>query len=156
MRLEPGEQWICDVCGGVIEKSEDGYLQWKMNSDSKIEEFAIVHHISASPRRTQGGCYLEEPVRDFQLDGFLGVNGVLRLQSLIDPDPFHRGAHYSRINNIQIWLETYRRLYIPYYEEARQYWEQALNDNYFNEMNELTIYYPENLKKIIEHYEIND
>ncbi|MBS5969508.1 MAG: hypothetical protein KIB11_10365 [Clostridium perfringens] len=155
MKLEPEEQWICDVCGEVIEKPEDGYLQWRMSSNSKIEQFAIVHHISASPRRTLGGCYLED-VRDLQLDKFLGVNGIVRLQSLIDSDPFHRGQHYSKIEDIQLWLEIYRRLYIPYYEEARQYWEQALKDNYFDEMNELIIYYPENLKKMIEHYEIND
>ena len=48
-----------------------------------------------------------------------------------------------------------RRLTIPNYEEARQFWCKAMEDGYFGDSNELYIYIPENLKNMIKNYSTN-
>ncbi|WP_054749991.1 hypothetical protein [Ruminiclostridium josui] len=57
------------------------------------------------------------------------------------------------VADIRKWIDFYRRLQLPYYEEARQYWEEAISDGYFDDANEIYIYLPEKLKRMIEHYE---
>lgn len=41
--MEPLRQWICDVCGKVIEKPEDGYVVWGTNEEGKIDKIRILH-----------------------------------------------------------------------------------------------------------------
>ncbi|WP_054749993.1 hypothetical protein [Ruminiclostridium josui] len=52
MKLKPLGQWICDVCGEVIQSPKDGYVQWNRNLNQEIDDFVIVHHFSASPKNT--------------------------------------------------------------------------------------------------------
>jgi hypothetical protein len=50
------------------------------------------------------------------------------------------------------WCEIYRRLYIPYYEEARKYFDRAEEAGELSGMNETTLNNPKNLKHIVEEY----
>lgn len=155
MKLIPGKQWICDACGEIIEKPEDGYVQWKRNSDLQIEDFVIVHHLPASPRKKlKNGCYIYDC--DCDLESFLGIKGLVELQALIDPGPYHMPEYKPMVKDIRKWLDFYKRLQLPYYEEARQYWRRAMNDGYFGDSNEIYIYLPINLKRMIEYYENQD
>lgn len=155
MKLIPGKQWICDACGGVIEQPQDGYVQWHRNSNSQIDDFAIVHHISASPRKHQSnGCYIYNS--DSDLSSFLGAHGIVELHALIDAGPYHMPQYKPMVTDIRKWSDFYKRLQLPYYEEARLYWNRAISDNYFGDSNEIYIYIPENLKRMIEHYERED
>lgn len=157
MRLEPLKQWFCDTCGEIIEKPEDGYLQWRRNSDFKIEDFVIVHHKVASPlNHDKDGCYKRHYNSDNSLVEFLGDRGLVNLHSLADPGPYHMPEFDMFVNDVRKWLEIYKRLHLPYYEEARQYWDRAINDGYFGDSNEIYIYLPNNLKRMIDYYEKED
>lgn len=155
MKLIPGEQWICDTCGEIIKKPEDGYVQWHRNSSMQIDDFIIVHHFAASPRNHhKNGCYKYDS--DDNLKRFLGVHGMVELHSLVDPGPYHMPKYEPMVSDIRKWLDFYKRLQLPYYEEARLYWNRAIDDNYFSVSNEIYIYLPKNLKEMIEHYESQD
>ncbi|WP_278353178.1 hypothetical protein [Chryseobacterium gleum] len=58
----------------------------------------------------------------------------------------------SEIENLREFAELQRRLLLPYYEEARQYWNEAINQGYFGEINEISIYMPNFLKRMIEDF----
>ncbi|PRR70902.1 hypothetical protein [Clostridium thermopalmarium] len=155
MKLIPLKQWICDVCGEIIEKPEDGYVQWHRDSNMKIDDFIIVHHQSASPRKcTSNGCYKYDS--DSDLKSFLGEHGIVELHALLDPGPYHLPEYCKQVADIRKWSDLYKRLQLPYYEEARKYWHRAMSDGYFGDSNEVYIYLPNNLKRMIEHYEKED
>lgn len=155
MKLEPLKQWICDTCGEIIEKPEDGYVQWNKNDDLLIDDFVIVHHRTASPlKESKNACYKYD--FDSNLESFLDYKGLVNLHSLVDPGPYHMPECKIFVKDFRKWLDFYKRLQLPYYEEARLYWERAMHDGYFGDSNELYIYLPENLKAMIKYYEQED
>ncbi|MBZ9633058.1 hypothetical protein [Clostridium sp. FP1] len=156
MILQPLKQWVCDKCGEVIKCPEDGYVQWnRKNSDLEIDDFVIVHHKPASPmKNSRKACYIYDS--DCDLKSFLGEKGIVELHGLLDPGQYHMPEYKTRVTNIRNWSDFYKRLQLPYYEEARRYWNRAMNDGYFGDSNEIYIYLPENLKRMIEHYESED
>lgn len=45
MKLIPLKQWVCDSCGGVIEKPEDGWFEWYTEMNLSLDTgFRIVHY----------------------------------------------------------------------------------------------------------------
>jgi hypothetical protein len=53
VKLKPLQQSICDECGGLIKKVDDGWLEWIDDSTTSIRGFRIVHVQGASPRFNQ-------------------------------------------------------------------------------------------------------
>lgn len=43
--MEPLKQWVCDVCGKIIETPDDGYVVWGENAEGKIDKMRILHKI---------------------------------------------------------------------------------------------------------------
>jgi len=87
------------------------------------------------------------------LKSYLGDHGIVELHSLLDPGPFHIPDYKNHIADYRKWSDFYKRLQLPYYEEARQYWDRASRDGYFGDSNEVYIYLPESLKRMIQHFE---
>jgi len=144
MKLKPLQQFICDECQGVIEKIEDGWVEWFNGHENPIHGFRIVHASGVSPRSKEGGnCfYPESPyVSDLHLDVFTGSDGLAFLLSF-----FQRNV--SDPNEL---IEIIRRIHIPYYEEARHYLERA----YYNKIIDNKVYGQEDLKRVIKEY-VND
>ena len=160
MKLKPLEQWICDGCGEVIEKPEDGWFEWLTDIDDcrTVYGFRIVHHATKSPYSKNGRycqAYLRESgCSDMHLDYLLeGNNSIVKMLSLLDPGPYHEPTFKGiRPKDIREWIEVFRRLHIPYYEEARQYWDMAISEGMFSGANEVYIYCQENLKEIINEF----
>ena len=141
--MEPLKQWICDRCGEVIERPEDGYVFWK-KPNFKNEDFQIVHHVR---------CNLDQSyTQSMDLRRFLGADGLVRLLSKLDPGSMHQPNHQCEVSNMREFVEFFRRLQLPYYEEARIYWGVAKDDGFFSDANEVWIYLPSTLKELIQQY----
>lgn len=146
-------QWICDSCGDVIMRAEDGWLEWKHDADQKKNYgWKIVHHSNCSPRGTDG-CYhyvghLER--QDAPLRNYLGHPGRILLLSDLDPVPYERSEYSGpEVRHLPEWAELFRRLQFPHYEEARLYWELAQECNYVD-ANDAVAYSEETCIRIIQ------
>ena len=158
MTLEPLQQWCCDTCGTVIERPEDGWLEWLDDVESggrNERDFRIVHWGSASPRT--GGCQQHATninVSDNHLQYFVGDGGFGRLmvaldvRAFIDRQDIDPGVKSARLQEV---IEIERRLHLPYYEEARRYWSKAEADGFFDGTNGSPLM-QDNLKALIARY----
>ncbi len=159
MKLKPLTQFICDHCGGVINKPEEGWFEWisEASEQGRITYgYKIVHHALYSPRREQGGnCYYYDhnPKSGSTHLHHLLEPGLVRLLRYLDPgayiEPDYNGPG---IKDMREYVEILRRVMIPYYEEARLYWNEAEADGDFQGANEISLYTPDRLKRIIETY----
>jgi len=78
-----------------------------------------------------GDCYYDsEAGMGDPLSEFVGVHGLLVLSSWIDVGKWHNpnydGPH---VRDLREWTSLFRRLHIPYYEEARHYTGRPLSAN---------------------------
>lgn len=134
--LKPLEQFICDTCHGVIEKPEDGWVEWLgyyENHKPRNTEFRVCHHKSR--------CMVlanHKNVSDGHLHTKLQFKSfVLQLLDMLSSP--HHTAHPEDVPGI---TEMLRRFTIPYYDEARQY----LNEENYTDPYDLI---ERNLKAII-------
>lgn len=149
--MKPLEQFVCDTCHSLIEKPEEGWLEW-LDDDTGVHSFRIVHHKSACRQHSS-----DRNVKDNHLNYFVGVDNLPNLYKFLDP-----GYRYNRdlqpvANGLHIaeFTELLRRLTIPHYEEARIYFEQAEEDGLFDGANEVSPYKQDILKRIIHNYKNN-
>lgn len=106
MKLEPLEQFICDTCGRVANKSElvleyqEVYLNENIFSQVPVKrDFKIIH--GNEECMSEKGHYI--PL-------FTGNLGLRRLIALLEEGNFY---------HIQELIEIFKRSQIPYYEMAR-------------------------------------
>ena len=153
--LKPLQQWMCDSCAGIIESAEQGYVEW-MSANNKKHNFRIVHHAPHSPRKLDGGnCYYTNAERsgDLPLNDLVGVQGLIILTSWIDDGEWHQTDYDGPdVLDLREWTTLFRRLHVPYYEEARNCTEE-LREIRGDGANEIYLYRPDTLKRIIEEHE---
>jgi hypothetical protein len=149
MKLKPLQQWICDKCGGLIEKPSDGWLEWLGDGATfKHSGFKIVHHSTPEHRKGEGGatCYHysgQLGCEDGHLEQYIGTNGMAEITAWV---------YSPGVKDLEEWAEVFRRLHIPHYEEARQYWQEAENDGAFAETDPSCIYTQSMLTHVIATY----
>lgn len=154
--LRPLEQFKCDECGQTIDSPSDGYVEWEEVEEDghyTVRGLRIVHKPHASPN--YGGCYRYEgsPYRlDNELTFFLEYPQQ-HLFSFLDPGIVHNREqrNFNKVADFPAFVDFFKRLTIPYYEEARIYFPQAMRDGLVDD-NEIGLYTPERLQAIIEHY----
>lgn len=155
-KLIPLKQWICDECGELIEQPEHGYVEWQCDGDSSTKhKFRIVHRGDHSPKKPHGDCFYPNSERggDTALDGLLGDTGRVRLTSWLDPGEEFTGANRRTVKSLREWVVLFRRLQVSNFEEARLYFDQAVNDGRLGGANEIYFYLPDHgLKDILEEY----
>lgn len=149
--LEPLKQWICDSCGQVIKSADDGYVEWLVESEessfSSQYGFKIIHS------GEECTCYSQEDISfiDAPLEFFLRDKGYLNILNFLDIGPLlMREYKGPRVKNLREFVEFMRRLTVPYYEEARLYFDNLHTDEHF--VLDDSIYQQENLIKIIQKY----
>jgi hypothetical protein len=152
--LEPLTQWRCDRCQTMIASPDDGGVHWRRDHDGKVINIEILHVDRASQR--SDGCYPRESREDVALDRMLGPRGIVELLALVDV-----GAHHARlpipgggvgVAEWRTWAEVFRRLHVPYYEEARQFFARALRDGMLDGISEIALYTEKILKRLVETY----
>ncbi|MEA4947064.1 MAG: hypothetical protein VB058_05825 [Oscillospiraceae bacterium] len=152
--MKPLKQWVCDVCGELIEKPEDGYVIWKCDDkDSSISDIKIVHTSIMMDDGKIKGCDFDDYNYPCSMDlsRFLGADGAAYLLSFLDLGP-HIPTERCRVKDMPKFVDFFRRVQLPYYEEARIFWQKAYNDGFFNGANEIWPYTQDTLKRIIREY----
>ena len=151
--LAPLKQWVCDRCSEVIQKPEDGFLEWLADGDA-VSGFKIVHARGASSRGGECFHYTDHLNRaDMHLSYYLGPAGLSALLGLLDPGAYHAPTPAAAsATTTREFVETARRLHVPYFEEARRYWDRAEADGLFDGSNEDTLYAPEFLQSLVKRY----
>lgn len=144
---KPLTVWYCDKCGNRIENMNDGYVIWNRDSSSAYCGFAIIH---------QNKCDNKSFPLSAALRDFLGVSGLVLLTSLLSAGPIIGGKPHNQVTDMDEFIDFFRRLQLPYYEEARQLFDRSdLRDDYYDH-SEVSPYQPEILAKMIEQYGSSD
>lgn len=135
--LEPLEQFICDECGEIIEKPEEGTVEWlseyKEKSDKNIREvhkFRIVHNKDSSPKG-KGTCFYfdlygeeyRKPRKSLPLKYFIKDEGVARMLGLLR-EHANKTVDFKTKEEYLKFIEIMRRISIPYYEESKLFLER--------------------------------
>ena len=142
--MEKTQKWFCDVCGRIIDSPEKGYVVWNDATETNDFGYKILH---ANGFLDEHGnkyvCDKNHPYRSsMELARLMSYIGVAHLLSMLESGSLHKS----------IFSEIFRRLFIPYYEEARLYFDEAKKDDFFKELNEAEMSTPEILEKIIKKY----
>lgn len=149
MKLKPLEQWICDICGGIIQSKNEGSLVFKSGKDAQTNEnreydFKIVH---TEKCRSITDSSLE-------LEYYLGQEGQNYFFSHLSYGMIYSnlggGSKKQVIYDFDEFVDVFRRLQLEYYEEARTYFTNPDVLDLYADNNEVGPYLLRNLKKIIE------
>lgn len=118
-----------------------------------IDKIRIIHKNSLKNGKQQG-CDKDQKnyPRSLPLASFLGDEGKVRFLSLVDPGPNFIKYYKKSIADIRLFLEVFRRLQLPYYEEARLYWNKARDAGFFADIDKVSLYLPKTLKYIVDNF----
>lgn len=150
--LEPLKQFFCDTCEDIIEKPEDGWVEWLTSYDDKRERwveknFRICHHRARCMRLASHPDVSDNHLHNLLEDNTMIIQLYDMLESESDPN---RGFGVEDIGEV---VEFLRRLTLPYYEEARRHLEQAKDEGFIEGgPGEISHYLPRTLKSVIEQY----
>jgi hypothetical protein len=101
MKLVPLKQFICDECGGVIGKPDEGWLEFHIESQTLGSSgFRIVHHATHSPFGP-GACYHRANLSGNHLHHVLGPDVIAELLFFL---------HYP-VKKMEEYMELVRRLH---------------------------------------------
>lgn len=154
MSHKPLTGWRCDKCGQRVD-AQNGWLEWEAGEGKGPRNFRIVHNWVYPDKRD---CFFHtsSPGRkDNHLHYYLGVEGQQALLTLLYPGDFFT-EHFTGgewdYPNIPEFAEVFRRLHVPFYEEARPYLGEAYSNGEMDGANESTITGSEFCKRIYKEY----
>jgi hypothetical protein len=118
MSTKPLTRWSCDVCGDPVTADEnDGYVVWR-HIDGQEGDFRIIHKIK---------CDDDRYTSSLPLSNFLGSRGLATLTAFLSPGAFIAATYPKEklnrmgfaIHDQHEFVDFFRRVQLPYYEEAR-------------------------------------
>ncbi|HEX2349148.1 MAG TPA: hypothetical protein VHI51_12010 [Ktedonobacterales bacterium] len=147
MKLLPLQQFKCDACGQIIARPDVGWVEWVAGPTrgTKAHGFRIVHNSNRCQYPVSGR------VHDVHLSRLLGPDGLAMLLALVAPGG-RTGNREDGVESLEEWSELVRRLQIPHYEEARQYWSYAETDGLFAGLGQHALYSQATLRAILMQY----
>jgi hypothetical protein len=149
--LTPLTQFICDTCGKVIEKPEDGWFEWSFQVDSGrfINDGFRICHDKLTCRQLDD----HEHATGNPLSQMVFPQGLPHLYNLLDVGPYHQKQFLGpEVKDFRGYMDIIRRITIPYYEEARQYWDKFILDDNLPPVSERMLYTSSFLIGLIERY----
>ncbi|MBS3182407.1 hypothetical protein [Leucobacter manosquensis] len=118
--------WYCDACHEEIYDLLDALVTWRITDAHKASGFAITH---------QGPCDIDANELSLELTEFLGEDGLERLLALLSHGPFLNTAEQPKIADMDAFVDFFRRLQTPGYEEARLYFDHPTVKQQVSEAN---------------------
>lgn len=127
--------WECDKCGAPV-TAADGYVVWDRIGDDDYSEFSIIHQSKCD----DDTCNSSLPLADF-----LGADGAARLTSFLSLGPViltHSSSGGDRLpkHSLTGWVDFFRRVQIPGYEEARKNLRDIRTAETLSDWNEVAPY----------------
>ena len=140
MSYLPLTQWKCDVCGQMIENMDEGYVTWSASPEGD-SDFTIIHQ--SKDRCDDGRKHFSAALRDF-----LGADGLANLTAMLSHGPVTYGSGQPRIANMDEFVDFFRRVQLPHYEEARQSFKRAEVREDLSDASQVYPYLQETLQRL--------
>lgn len=141
----PLKIWYCDVCGDPITNPNEAIVTWKEDENYKAYDFKITH------KNTNGRfCDDSRCANSMELIWVLGNSGLVLLTSFMSRGFFGNFNGGNSIKDLDNFTDFFRRVQLPYYEEARKYFDTDLTKHEMQDSNEVSPYLEDMLKRIIE------
>ena len=135
---QPFIKYVCDVCGKTI-RVEDGMLQWlqkpaDVSEAHPFEEELVSIHICCR-KASCYSFYTNRGRKEGLHEQWVHLDTITGSENLDELLSFPLERKISQQSYID-FLEITRRLQLPYYEEARQFFPQAEEDGFCYNLDE--------------------
>jgi len=142
----PLNSWTCDMCGDQITDPEKGLVISQRDGDFRSHDFKIVHKNGVGgpgcdPGNASGYVESMDLADGLGLDGQSGLLGRLSAGPII-------GQSVLGVVSMDEFVDLFRRLQTPWYEEARPYLNTEHTRHWLGDANESYPYTPQVLEKI--------
>ena len=134
--------WTCDACGDDITDPSQAWVLFRRDADGKDFDFHIVHHNDYGKR-----CDPPAMPASIQLSELLGPAGLSELLSFLSPGPINGGSRVT-VADMNEFVDLVRRIQVPWYEQARKFWNAPQTREWFDAGDTYAPYLPENLERI--------
>lgn len=142
MSMMSSWSWYCDTCEDKV--GRDGLLTFRTSGKSGVHyrDFQIVHKGNCDPGAPAGF------LSSLQLDT-VQDDGQAMLLSWLSVGPLKGGGVLRiRTEDMDAFVDTFRRLYVPFYEEARRHFSDLEVRSRSIDATESSSYRPEVLQAI--------
>lgn len=139
--MKPLTTWICDTCGVAIDNIQSGLVVWNSDKSGRKDGFKIVH---------KGACDLDARMQSLGLDDLAGQGGQVWLLSWLSYGPIKNLGNSIRVLDMDGYVDLFRRLQTPWYEEARPYLRAHVTLEGWGDANEIAPYDSDSLRRIAE------
>jgi hypothetical protein len=149
--MPPLTTWICDACGDDVTEPQLALLIWRTDREAdgawRAYDFKIVHK-NLDGRQCDPGAgsgYRS----NLELDNYLGPDGVAWLLSMLSKGPLLGGGGCEiQPQDMDDFVDLFRRLQVPHYEEARRNFDTEHTREWLSDANEVLPYIPDTLERI--------
>lgn len=142
--LTPLKQFVCDVCGKIIENPEAGYVVWHTDVQNLAHGFKVIHKAKCDDR----SCNQSNAVTHF-----LAEDGLAYMLSFLSTGPVFQNLGFRsrcRVKSLDEFTDLLRRFHTPYYEEVRMYFDDPEVIERLSDENEYSPYTMSMLQKLID------
>lgn len=143
----PLQSWTCDSCGGQIDDANMSLVVWREDEQGRGYDYQIVHKNTDGRKcdpGDQGG--FEDSL---EVSNFLGPNGASELLAMLSNGPIANSAQgMPEVANFDQFVDLFRRLQTPWYEEARSRFAEDDIQEDFGSASPAYPYHPDNLERI--------
>lgn len=139
----PLDAWICDSCNDAIVNPQKGLLIWRSDADNVKSDLRLVHKGACDPKY-EGGFSAS-----IEMHNLLGIDGQAHLFALVSYGALKDGQSPG-VANMDNFVDVFRRLQTPYYEEARQNFHTEATAEEWGDANEVLPYTQRALRQIAE------
>lgn len=145
--MKPLTTWTCDTCGEQVEPKRGVVLaRWTPDEDRRLTGFIIVHKNidgrHCDPGNASGYRW------NVDLHTLLGQDGMANLLAYLSAGPLKGGGGASNLESIDEFIDLFRRLQVPYYEQARHRFGDEDVTYAYGDANEYFPYMPDQLERI--------
>ena len=142
--MQPLTTWICDSCGKEITDPGRALITWSEDSNGQADRFLLVHKNMDGYECDPGSKAGFSSSTD--LGTGLGPDGAAYLLSMLSIGPLKGEAH-CQVSNMDGFVDLFRRLQTPWYEEARSKFDDEDTRHWLDDANEVYPYLPEVLER---------